>query len=135
MCAPCWPSQGCRFYSRAAERGDLFLIAEVEGVRVGELNLRRGSRAAFRHSAMLGMSVACEWRNQRLGSAMMRRALEWAKARGDLRRIELYVYATNVPAIRLYERHGFVIEGRRRGAVRVGDAFVDDLLMACEVRP
>lgn len=118
----------------AAERGDLFLIAEVHGKCVGELNLRRGSRAAFRHSVVLGMSVAREWRNQRIGSALMQRAIEWAKAEGTLRRIELHVYSTNAPAIRLYESHGFIIEGRRRGAVRVGDGFIDDMLMAYDVR-
>lgn len=120
-------------FSNAASRGDLYLIAEVEGRRVGELNLRRGTRIAFRHSVVLGMSVAPEWRNRRIGTALMQRALAWAKADPSIRRVELYVYATNKPAIRLYERHGFVIEGMRRGAVCVGDVFVDDLLMVCHV--
>lgn len=126
--------QQAELFSGADKRGDLFLIAEADGVRVGELNLRRGTRAAFKHAATLGMSVAREWRNQRIGSALMQRSLEWARDQSDLRRIELYVYASNRAAIRLYERHGFVIEGRRRGAIRVGDEYVDDLLMACEVR-
>lgn len=126
--------QQAELFCGAPKRGDLFLIAEQDGKRVGELNLRRGSRAAFKHSATLGMSVARDWRNQRIGSALMQRALEWARNRGDLRRIELYVYASNLAAIRLYERHGFVTEGRRRGAIRVGDDFVDDLLMAYDVR-
>lgn len=117
-------------YQQAAPRGDLFLVAEIAGERVGELNLRRGTRLAFKHAAVLGMSVAPAWRNQRVGSALMQRALEWARTTGGLRRIELYVYASNAPAIRLYERHGFVVEGRRRAAIRVGDRLVDDLLMA-----
>lgn len=119
----------------AAERGDLYLIAEIDGERVGEVNLRRGSRAAFRHSALLGISVARGWRNQRIGSALLQHAIEWAKTEGALRRIELFVYATNAPAIRLYERHGFIPEGRRRGAIRVGDTYVDDLVMALAIRP
>lgn len=122
--------QQAELFTGAERRGDLFLVAEVHGKLVGELNLRRGSRAAFKHSALLGMSVAREWRNQRIGSALMRHAIAWAKAEGGLRRIELYVYASNAPAIRLYERHGFIIEGKRRGAIRVGDDFVDDLLMS-----
>lgn len=123
-------AQQADLFGGANERGDLFLIAEVEGKRVGELNLRRGTRAAFRHSALLGMSVARARRNQGVGSALIRRAIEWAKAEGLLRRIELYVYVTNAPAIRLYERHGFIVEGKRTDAIRVGDDFVADLIMA-----
>lgn len=115
----------------AAERGDLFLIAEVDGMPVGEINFRRGARAAFKHTVVVGMSVALQWRGRGIGSALMQRALEWAKVQGDLRRVELWVYTSNAAAIRLYERHGFVVEGRRRGAIRVGDRYVDDLMMAC----
>lgn len=115
----------------AAERGDLFLIAESNGVPVGEINLRRGTRAAFKHTVVVGMSVAPAWRNRRIGSALMQRTLKWAKAQGNVRRVELWVYASNAPALRLYERHGFVVEGRRRGAICAGDSYVDDLLMAC----
>jgi ribosomal protein S18 acetylase RimI-like enzyme len=129
------PEQQSELFGEASARGDLFLIAELNGVRVGEVNLRRGSREAFKHSAILGISVAREWRNKGIGSALMEHAIEWAKAKGALRRIELYVFATNAKAIRLYERFGFTIEGRRKGAVRVGDRFVDDLLMACLVQP
>lgn len=124
------PEQQAETLHGAAERGDLFLIAEIDGVQVGEINLRRGARAAFKHSVVVGMSIAPAWRNRRIGSALMQRALEWAKTQGDVRRVELWVYASNAAAIRLYERHGFVVEGRRRGAIRVGDRYVDDLMMA-----
>jgi ribosomal protein S18 acetylase RimI-like enzyme len=124
------PQQQAELFAEASERGDLFLIAEMEGLRVGEVNLLRGSREAFKHSAVLGISVAREWRNKGIGSALMQHAIEWAKTKGTLRRIELYVLKTNAPAIRLYERFGFMIEGTRIGAVRIGDLFVDDLLMA-----
>ena len=56
-------------------------------------------------------------------------ALEWAGEHG-FTRIELYVYARNAPAIALYERHGFVHEGRRKHFIRDGEQFLDDLVMA-----
>ena len=46
---------------------------------------------------------------------------EWA----GTRRLEIDVFANNAGAIRLYEREGFAHEGRRRGAVMVGDEAVD----------
>jgi len=124
------PEQQMELFGAASVRGDVFLIAEWNGIRVGEVNLRRGSRDAFKHSAVLGISVAREWRGRGIGSALMQHAMEWASTKGSIRRIELYVYATNARAIRLYDRFGFQVEGRRKGAVRVGDHFVDDLLMA-----
>lgn len=127
------PEQQAEVMRGAAERGDVFFLAEADGVRVGELNLRRGTRIAFKHSTVLGLSIAKAWRGQGVGSALMQHALEWARAQGNLRRVELWVYASNTTAIRLYERHGFVVEGRRRGSVRVGDGYVDDLLMTCHL--
>jgi ribosomal protein S18 acetylase RimI-like enzyme len=43
------------------------------------------------------------------------------------------VFATNDGAIRLYERLGFEREGRRRGAIRIGDGFIDMLEMVKRV--
>jgi len=122
--------QQAELFGGASARGDVFLIAEVGGLRTGEVNLRRGSRPAFRHSAALGIAVAREWRNQGIGSELMQCAIEWARTEGDLRRVELNVFSTNAAAIRMYERFGFLIEGRRKSAIRVGNDFIDDLLMA-----
>jgi RimJ/RimL family protein N-acetyltransferase len=45
-----------------------------------------------------------------------------------LLRIELEVFASNLPAIKLYEREGFVTEGRKRLA-RIMDDVEDDILV------
>jgi ribosomal protein S18 acetylase RimI-like enzyme len=48
----------------------------------------------------------------RLGTALLRQARDWAAAHG-LHRLALTVMAHNTRAIRLYERMGFAVEGRR----------------------
>jgi len=45
-------------------------------------------------------------------------------------RVELQVFARNETAIRLYERFGSEVEGRRRRAVFRGGEYLDDLTMA-----
>lgn len=108
----------------------IMLIAQAEGQLVGELSLRTISqRRAVRHVATLGMSVKAAWRRKGVGRELLSAALEWAPTAG-IKRIELYVYARNTPAIALYERLGFAIEGTRRGFIREGDAYLDDLVMA-----
>jgi ribosomal protein S18 acetylase RimI-like enzyme len=108
----------------------IMLIAQADGQLVGELSLRTiSTRRAVRHVATLGMSVKAGWRRKGVGRELLSAALEWAPTAG-IRRIELYVYARNTPAIALYERFGFSTEGRRKDFIREGEAYLDDLVMA-----
>lgn len=108
----------------------IMLLAQAESQLVGELSLRAISpRRAVAHVATLGMSVKAAWRRRGVGRELLEAALEWAPTAG-MRRIELYVYARNAPAIALYERFGFAHEGRRKGFIREGDTYIDDLIMA-----
>ena len=76
------------------------------------------------------MSVARPWRGQGIGTLLMARAVDWARASGVVRRIELKVFVRNVRAIHLYEKFGFVVEGRHRQAVYRYGEYVDLLTMA-----
>lgn len=108
----------------------IMLVAEVDGRIVGQLGCRGGTRKASLHAVRLGMSVARGWRNRGIGTALLERAVEWARDTGVVKRIELNVYVRNVGAIHLYEKSGFEIEGRRRRAIRHGGEYVDDYVMA-----
>jgi RimJ/RimL family protein N-acetyltransferase len=120
----------CVIVDYAAADNAVFLVAEVDGEIVGELNCRGGIRSSLRHAALLGVSVRAGWRDRGVGSALLAAALDWARATGVVTRIELSVYAENARAIHLYEKFGFAIEGRRRDAVRHSGRLVDDLVMA-----
>ncbi|MBN8505028.1 MAG: GNAT family N-acetyltransferase [Burkholderiales bacterium] len=67
----------------------------------------------LRHRAQFGMGVRREWRGRGLGQRLGEAVIAAAHAQGDITRIDLEVRADNGPAIRLYERLGFVLEGRR----------------------
>jgi RimJ/RimL family protein N-acetyltransferase len=118
-----------QFTSAINGNGDLYLIAEVNGERIGKINLKRGTRKAFRRSATLGMSVKASWRGQGVGRLLLERAVRWAEG-ADIRRIELYVFPSNVSAIHLYGSIGFVVEARRSAAIFRDGQLEDDLLMA-----
>ena len=113
-----------------AAGNSVYLGAEVDGGIVGEINLKGRTRRGLRHAATLGMSVARDRRGQGVGDRLVGHAVEWARRSGVLSRIELEVYVVNEPAIRLYRKHGFEIEGRRRSIIRRGDAYEDDYVMA-----
>ncbi len=108
----------------------IMLVADAGGAIVGELSLKAiSSRRAVQHVATLGMSVKQEWRGKGVGRALMADAIAWAPTAG-IKRIELYVYCRNAPAIALYEKFGFAVEGRRKGFIREGNEYLDDFVMA-----
>jgi RimJ/RimL family protein N-acetyltransferase len=115
---------------RAAEDNSLFLVAEAEAQIIGVLTMRGGARRALRHEAVLGITVARDWRGRGVGDALMAHAVDWARRSGVIRRIELQVFVSNVTAIHLYKKYGFDVEGRRRKAVFRDGKYHDDYVMA-----
>ncbi len=69
------------------------------------------------------------FQGQGLGEEAMRLCLSYAFERLGLRKVSLGVLANNLRAIRLYERLGFVIEGRKRQEYWSEGAFQDSLIM------
>lgn len=125
------PEQEREFLAKTEASGNgIFLVAEAGGQIVGVLNCIGGPRAANRHVTTLGMSVRRAWCGRGVGRRLMQAAIDWAGSTGVVRRIELFVLVDNLPAIRLYEKSGFQVEGRRRAVFRRGDNWIDDLLMA-----
>ena len=114
----------------AASDNSIFLVSEEAGQIVGSLTLRGGARKALHHAATLGMNVRRDRRNQGIGSQLLQAAMDWARHNTVLKRVELYVYARNQRAVHLYQKHGFEIEGRRRGAIFQNGEYLDDLIMA-----
>ncbi len=78
-----------------------------------------------RHAAEIGMAVRDDWQGKGVGTALMQAAVDLADKWLNLSRLELEVYVDNEPAIRLYKKFGFVIEGKMvRFAYRDGE-YVD----------
>ncbi len=113
----------------ANPKAELWLVAVVEGAVVGGGNFLRGKWAKNAHTASLGVSVRRAFRGLGLGEAIMRAGIEWAQGLG-IRKLTLGVFATNGPALALYQKLGFVEEGRLRGEVLLQGVPVDEILMA-----
>jgi RimJ/RimL family protein N-acetyltransferase len=114
----------------AAAGNSIFLVAEVDGKLVGLLNCKGSHRKAIRHAVTLGMSVDKAYRGQGIGSQLMAHAIEWAKGTGIVTRIELALFERNQIALRLYQKFGFEIEGKRRKAGFREGEYHDGLIMA-----
>ncbi len=118
---------------RLAEQtpGDHWLVAEIDGKVVGNAGLHAAAKSLRRrHVGAIGMSVHDAWHRKGVGSALMRALIELSDNWLQYTRLELTVYVDNAPAIALYKKFGFDIEGtHRRYAMRAGE-FVDTYFMA-----
>jgi putative acetyltransferase len=118
-----------RFVLDSLRHGAIHLVALAGRDVVGWCDLRPKSAVTQRHSAVLGMGVVPEYRGQGIGARMLAMTLELGDAR-DVRRVELVVRADNVPAIALYRRFGFEVEGTCRRYLSISGVDHDALLMA-----
>ena len=96
---------------------------------VGWCDIVRVPMEGFTHTGRLGMGLLAPYRGQGIGRRLAAAAIEAARAAG-MERIELEVLATNVNAIRLYEKLGFVHEGVKRRARLLDGAWDDNVMMA-----
>src|SRR5207244_742318 len=106
-------ADACRVVAFCAKSDNsLLLVAESRGVIVGIVTCRGDSCPATRHVTSLAITVDRAWRNRGVGGRLIARTIEWAKKGGVVKRIELNVLVRNEPARHLYEKLGFVVEGR-----------------------
>ena len=105
------------------------LVAERQGEIVGEIGLMRqtGRRA---HVASIGMGVHDAHAGRGIGSALLAAVIDLADNWLNLRRLELTVFVDNEPALALYQKFGFAVEGTHTDFAFRDGAFVDAYAMA-----
>jgi RimJ/RimL family protein N-acetyltransferase len=85
-------------------------VVDADGAVVGALGIH-GQHASGLFD--LGMFLAPDWRGKGAGSALMERAIGWAKEHGA-HKVTLTLWPHNAAARALYEKFGFAEEGYLR---------------------
>ena len=75
------------------------------------------------------MGVKKEYWNNKIGSALMSKAMEFVYASEHIAKVDLQVRIDNKYAIALYKKFGFEIEGKNKRALFIDGDFVDYLNM------
>lgn len=111
--------------------GLISLLVCAENEVVGQLGLHTfPNHPRRRHVGQIGMAVRDDWQGRGAGTVLMLAAVDLADKWLDLSRIELEVYTDNEPAIHLYKRFGFLIEGTHLQFAYRDGRFVDVYAMA-----
>jgi L-phenylalanine/L-methionine N-acetyltransferase len=118
-----------KYFSNRTE-GHFSLVACQADTILGQLGLDVSQRPRRRHVATLGMAVKTAARRQGVGSALLNAGIELAERWCAVRRIEIQVYVDNEPAIALYRKFNFGIEGTYKQYAFRDGAFVDAYGMA-----
>jgi RimJ/RimL family protein N-acetyltransferase len=121
----------------AADPGRLRLVLEAGGEVVGTVRVEAGRFRRTRHFGDLdSLWVHPQWRRRGVADLLLRAVIDWARHHPELEKLGLFVFSTNSAAIRLYEKHGFVIEGRYPRDMKLGEGeYVDTLAMGLLVKP
>ena len=110
----------------------LALVAAIDGMIIGLLDVQGNTRQRLAHVAEMGVSLVVGWRDKGIGRMLIGTMLDWATAHPVIEKIELSVLASNSRAIHVYHLLGFAEEGRRCRVIKFEDGTYDDLLqMAC----
>lgn len=110
------------------------LVAACDDRLVGFLVGLRGPVRRTRHRADFTMAVLDGYRRRSIGSGLLHKLEAWA-VENEISRLELTVMAHNHRARTLYERSGFMLEGNKRGAIRVADELIDECVMGKLLTP
>ena len=113
----------------------LYLIAEITGEIVGTLSFSTSKRPRLQHAGEFGTTVLRKYWNIGIGSCMLAYFIDWARQRGTIRKLNLRVRVDNLPAIHLYEKYGFVQEGRLTREFYLHGQFIDAYLMGLQLDP
>ena len=130
--------EGYRDLIREHRRRDnwVMFVADAEDRLAGMARLTGGTSLIDHHDAELHVNIDPDYRGMGLGSLLIEEALAWARENPMLRRVHLYVMIRNEAAARLYQRHGFALEGLMQDAIYLFDEgkYTDTLLMALPVK-
>ena len=102
--------------------GSFPIVACVGDEVLGHLVLSVYMNPRTRHSGHFGIAVRDDWQGKGVGTALMEACVDLADNWLGLTRLDLRVYVDNEPAISLYKKFGFEVEGtHRRFAYRNGE--------------
>ncbi|MFB6467040.1 GNAT family N-acetyltransferase [Cytobacillus sp. Hz8] len=112
-------------------KGNLIIVAEMDGEVVGYLVFTRNEKVRLRHTGTMGVGIREEHCNQGIGTELIEFLIDWARKQNNLEKICLFVTSINDRAIKVYKRIGFIEEGRQKNQIKYEDgSYGDDIFMA-----
>lgn len=104
-------------------------VVEKNNKMIGYLVAIGGQTKRNRHSAYIVIGIIKSYTGQGVGTRLFEGLEEWAINR-NISRLELGLMDRNIPALLLYKKMGFGLEGVRKEAFYVNGSYVNEYMMA-----
>lgn len=111
----------------------LMLVAVLDKHIVGVCNFSGAPRSRVRHQGEMGITVLRDYWGLGIGTRLIEILIDWAKASGVVRKINLRTREDNTRAIALYKRLGFAVEGVLTREFLVDGQFYSSLVMGLPI--
>ena len=118
--------------SRIGSRSEneYWFVAEVKGKVVGMAALNKYPHQKKYHSGTFSIMINPDYHKIGIGKRLMEEIIKLSDEKLKLKRIELTVFESNPNAVKLYEKFGFIKEGKKECSVITEDGFEHEILMA-----
>lgn len=118
------------FIKRINEGSNIMMLLGVINCSIVSIaNIIRQTKKRLSHNSEIGISVKKDyWRNG-IGSIVIEQLINYAKECGEIKNISLGVRATNLNAIKMYEKFGFVKVGVHNKYFNINGVYDDELIM------
>lgn len=114
-----------RMLREVESRESIYIMAYVNGSFAGNGRVNRG-KGRHHHVGGLGISLTRQYRDEGIGTELMRLLIDEAKSHG-LRLLTLTCFETNAPALRVYEKLGFKRSGIIPGAISYKGDYIGEV--------
>jgi RimJ/RimL family protein N-acetyltransferase len=119
-------------YISGLDRSKNLLMVAVAGVNVigclAALQADAGRSESTAHILHVGLHLREAYRGLGIGAGMLAYAEAWALEQG-FRKLEASIFTGNKRSLHLFNRAGFTEEGVRKLRVRVGNDYLDEVLV------
>lgn len=113
----------------AQAENQLLLLAFDGNTCIGAASIKGNDEYRIRHIGEVGIFILKAYWSLGIGSILMEELIDYAKAVGCFKRLELTVQARNIPAIHLYQKFGFVKEGTLKYGAKLSSGKLVDVYL------
>jgi RimJ/RimL family protein N-acetyltransferase len=118
-----------KFILETRLKGNMYTAVERKGKVVGIARVLKGELEMKKHTGIFRTWIHPESQGLGIGKQVMNYTLRWGRT-NNLHKLWLTVFSGNEKAVMVYEKAGFIIEGRQKNQAIIDDKFEDEIFMA-----